>query len=161
MTRYVSAGSILAAALGLALVLAGPVSPAGAQDRAAGTPPARDQGLFPHKVVVPPGGTVVVQPSSKIIAPGTPPVPISPYSYPVYSAYSYTHPVVPNTPVPARRRWVPGYWARQWVPQYYTYDVPVPGHFDGNGLWVDGHYEPQVLDRGYFQQVWVPGSWTP
>jgi hypothetical protein len=103
----------------------------------------------------------VVQPSTKIIAPGGQPIPISPYSYPAYSAYSYAHPAVPGAPAPPRM-WVQGYWAQQWVPQYYTYNVWVPGYFDDSGHWIEGHYESQVVQNGgLYQTVWVPGYWTP
>jgi WXXGXW repeat (2 copies) len=156
MNRYARAGLILA---GAGLALSAAVLPVAAQG--IGAPSARDRALFPNTVVVPPGDSVVTRPYAKIIAPGANPVPISPYSYPVYSAYRYVRPAVPRMLGPAGR-WVQGYWAQQYVPQYYTYYAWIPGYFDDNGLWIEGHYETQVAQAGgLYQNVWVPGYWTP
>jgi len=119
-----------------------------------------NQGMFQNKVVVPPGDVTVSRPSTKIIAPGANPVPISPYSYPAYSAYRYANPVIPGAPAQAPTPpSVQGYWIQQWVPQYTTYTVWVPGYFDDNGLWIEGHYQAQVAQTGgFYQNVWVPGN---
>lgn len=85
-------------------------------------------------------------------------------SYPFGNSY-YRAPSHPATMyvAPGRRasRWVPGYWGQQWMPQYYTYDVWVPGYFTGAGAWVQGYYETQAAESGgYYQQIWVDGYWT-
>ncbi len=82
-------------------------------------------------------------------------------SYPFGSNY-YRAPVHPPTVhVKPGHRWVPGYWARQWVPQYYTYQVWVPGYWDVYGAWVPGYYGTQAGESGgYYQQVWVDGYWS-
>jgi hypothetical protein len=51
---------------------------------------------------------------------------------------------------------VPGYWAYQWVPQGYGYNVWVPGQWSVAGIWIDGHYEP----AGYYQPYWVEGRYV-
>ena len=75
----------------------------------------------------------------------------------------YTSPAPAPAPAPARPagRWVQGYWAQQWVPQYYSYDAWVPGYFARNGAWVQGYYESRLAESGgYYERVWVDGYWT-
>jgi len=62
--------------------------------------------------------------------------------------------------VSPRRCAVPGYWAYTWVPQSYVSSVWVPGHYNSDALWVDGHYAPRAYTWGYYQPYWVPESWT-
>ena len=57
-------------------------------------------------------------------------------------------------------RWVPGYWTYQWIPQVYTSWVWIPGHYDPNGYWVEGNYAPQAVQTGYYQPIWISGSWA-
>jgi hypothetical protein len=57
-------------------------------------------------------------------------------------------------------RWVPGYWSWEWVPQTYTYQVLVPGHYNAAGVWMEGQYENRVVDNGYHRRVWVDGYWA-
>jgi len=56
---------------------------------------------------------------------------------------------------------VPGYWTYQWIPQVYTSWAWIPGHYDPNGYWVEGHYAPQTIQTGYYQPIWISGSWNP
>src|SRR5215467_338908 len=51
---------------------------------------------------------------------------------------------------------VPGYWAYAWVPQSYASSVFVPGYYNSDALWVDGHYESRTYTSGYYQPYWVP-----
>jgi len=123
---------------------------------------------------------VVDQPGQGAVAPQPRPAPIPPQvlqhnfgpSYPFGYNYAYRGPSYPfgrnyGTP-PTRQafaprvapRWVPGYWAQQWVPQYYTYEVWIPGYYAADGAWVQGYYDTQATDAGYYQQVWVDGYWT-
>jgi len=51
---------------------------------------------------------------------------------------------------------VPGYWAYTWVPQSYVSNVWVPGYYNYDALWIDGHYEPRAYTWGYYQPYWVP-----
>ena len=51
---------------------------------------------------------------------------------------------------------VPGYWAYAWVPQSYAFSVFVPGYYNSDALWVDGHYESRTYTSGYYQPYWVP-----
>jgi hypothetical protein len=53
-----------------------------------------------------------------------------------------------------------GYWAYQWVPQAYGYNVWVPGQWSPDGFWIDGHYQPRVGYTGYYQPYWVEGGYT-
>jgi hypothetical protein len=84
-------------------------------------------------------------------------------SYPFGPRYS--SPAVPTgpaqvTPHHPSRRWVPGYWAQQWVPQYSTYQVWVPGHYAGT-WWVPGHYAQQTAETGgSYHNVWIDGYWA-
>jgi hypothetical protein len=79
-------------------------------------------------------------------------------SYPFGRNYARP-PAVTQGPVHQGARWVPGYWARQWVPQYQYYDVWVPAQYGGAG-WIPGHYETQAVEAGgYYQQVWIDGHW--
>jgi len=66
--------------------------------------------------------------------------------------------VVPSLPV---RRWIPGYWTYQWVPQSVSYEVWVPGHWSAEGTWVPGHYELRTLSTGYYRPVRVEAYWVP
>ena len=63
--------------------------------------------------------------------------------------------------VPSSPRWVPGYWTYQWIPQVYTSYVWVPGHYDPNWYWLEGHYLPHTVQTGYHQPIWVSGYWLP
>ena len=70
-------------------------------------------------------------------------------------------PAVVVVPVPVyvaspRRCVVPGYWAYSWVPQNYVSNVWVPGYYDYDALWVEGHYEPRAYPWGTYQPYWVP-----
>jgi hypothetical protein len=58
------------------------------------------------------------------------------------------------------RCWQPGYWTHQWVPQAYTYNTWVAGHWSPDGRWVEGHYVPYVHHAGYYQPYWVDGYWV-
>jgi hypothetical protein len=58
------------------------------------------------------------------------------------------------------RCWQPGYWTHQWVPQAYTYNTWVAGHWSPDGRWIDGHYVPYVHHAGYYQPFWVEGYWV-
>jgi hypothetical protein len=84
-------------------------------------------------------------------------------SYPFanqYSAPARSSPVFAE-PTARAPRWVHGYWAQQWVPQYYTYDAWIPGYFTRNGAWIQGRYETQTAESvGYYERVWVDGYWT-
>ena len=81
-------------------------------------------------------------------------------SYPFGNRYSAPARSAPAFAAPAPR-WVHGYWGRQWVPQYYTYEVWVPGYFAQNGAWIQGCYEPRTAESGgYYEQVWVEGYWS-
>jgi hypothetical protein len=51
---------------------------------------------------------------------------------------------------------VPGYWAYSWVPQSYVSSVWVPGYYNADALWVEGHDEPRAYTWGYYQPSWVP-----
>jgi hypothetical protein len=51
---------------------------------------------------------------------------------------------------------VPGYWTYAWVPQSYASSVWVPGYYNYDALWVDGHYESRTYASGYYQPYWVP-----
>jgi hypothetical protein len=62
--------------------------------------------------------------------------------------------------VAPRRCSVPGYWAYTWVPQSYVANVWVPGHYNVDALWVEGHYAPRTQTWGYYQPYWVPESWV-
>lgn len=59
-----------------------------------------------------------------------------------------------------RRCAVPGYWAYSWIPQSYVANVWVPGHYNADALWVEGHWAPRAYAWGYYQPYWVPESWT-
>ena len=71
------------------------------------------------------------------------PVPVVVITQPVYLA-------APQSCV------VPGYWAYAWVPQSYVSNVWVPGYYNYDALWVEGHYEPRGYTWGYYQPYWVP-----
>src|SRR5262249_42264611 len=47
------------------------------------------------------------------------------YTRPSHPSNQFTQFVPPPATAP---RWVPGHWAQQWMPQYYTYNVWVPGY---------------------------------
>jgi len=55
---------------------------------------------------------------------------------------------------------VPGYWAYSWVPQNYVSNVWVPGYYNYDALWIEGHYEPRAYTWGYYQPYWVPERWA-
>jgi len=39
--------------------------------------------------------------------------------------------------------------------------VHVPGFCTAEGLWVESHCQPQMIQTGYYQQpVWVEGYWA-
>lgn len=69
--------------------------------------------------------------------------------------------VVPSTvlivPSPPPCRWIPGYWTYQWIPQSYTYEAWVPGHWSPQGSWFEGHYQLRAVSTGYYQPFWVDG----
>ncbi|HAM59845.1 MAG TPA: hypothetical protein DCQ64_32305 [Candidatus Rokubacteria bacterium] len=97
------------------------------------------------KVIVtdPRARVIVTGPNTRVI--------VAPRSY--YYAPSYVAPVYP--------RWMPGYWTYQWVPRVSTSYVYVPGFYTAEGLWVESHYQPQMIQTGYYQQpVWVEGYWA-
>ncbi len=58
------------------------------------------------------------------------------------------------------RCWQAGYWAYQWMPQSYTYNAWVAGHWSPEGTWVEGHYTPAWYNGGYYQPYWVEGYWA-
>ena len=66
----------------------------------------------------------------------------------------------PVVVVAPRRCDEPGYWAYNWVPQNYVSNVWVPGYYDSNVLWIEGHYEPRAYTWGYYQPYWVPERWA-
>ena len=73
-------------------------------------------------------------------------------------------PSVVVVPVPVyvsspRRCVVPGYWAYSWVPQNYVGNVCVPGYYNYDALWIEGHYEPRAYAWGYYQPYWFPERW--
>jgi hypothetical protein len=39
-------------------------------------------------------------------------------------------------------------------------NVWVPGHYNVDALWVEGHYAPRTQTWGYYQPYWVPESWV-
>ena len=47
-----------------------------------------------------------------------------------------------------RRCFSLGYWAYSWVPQSYVSNVWVPGSYNSDALWVEGHYEPRAYTWG-------------
>ena len=51
---------------------------------------------------------------------------------------------------------VPGYWAYTWMPQSDVSNMWVPGYYNGDALWIEGHYEPRAYSWGYYQPYWVP-----
>ena len=57
------------------------------------------------------------------------------------------------------RCWQAGYWTHQWIPQAYTYNTWVAGHWSPDGRWVDGYYAPYVHHAGSYQPYWVEGYW--
>lgn len=69
--------------------------------------------------------------------------------------------VVPHpifiVPSPPPCTWIPSYWTYQWVPQSYTHNVWVAGHWSPDGTWIEGHYEARMVSTGYYQQVWMGG----
>src|SRR5438093_13087912 len=73
-------------------------------------------------------------------------------------------PAVVIVPVPvyvsSPRCAVPGYWTYSWVPQNYVTSVWVPGYYNYDAVWVEGHYEPRAYTWGYYQPYWVPEGWT-
>ena len=58
------------------------------------------------------------------------------------------------------RCWQPGYWVQWWVPQAYTYNTWVAGHWSQDGRWVEGQYVPYTHHAGYYQPYWVEGYWV-
>jgi len=80
------------------------------------------------------------------------------------------HRVVPRVPVVVvpqpvvvvspRRCPEPGYWAYNLIPQSYVSNEWVPGYYDFNALWIEGHYEPRAYTWGYYQPYWVPERWA-
>ncbi|MBI2198470.1 MAG: hypothetical protein HYU42_07700 [Candidatus Rokubacteria bacterium] len=86
---------------------------------------------------------IVTDPRTRVI--------VAPRTY--YYAPSYVAPVYP--------RWMPGYWTYQWVPQMSTSYAYVPGFYTAEGVWVESHYQPKMIQTGYYQQpVWVEGYWA-
>jgi hypothetical protein len=72
-----------------------------------------------------------------------PPTPVTVITQPVYIA-------APPSCV------APGYWAYAWVPQSDVSSVWVPGSYNYDALWVEGHYESRTYTWGYYQPYWVP-----
>ena len=95
---------------------------------------------------------IVTDPRTKVIV--TDPrtrVIVAPRTY--YYVPSYVAPVYP--------RWMPGYWTYQWVPRVSTSYAYVPGFYTAEGVWVESHYQPKMIQTGYYQQpVWVEGYWA-
>jgi hypothetical protein len=58
------------------------------------------------------------------------------------------------------RCWQAGHWTYQWVPQAYSYNTWVAGHWSPDGRWIDGHYAPGWYNGGYYQPLWVEGHWS-
>ena len=58
------------------------------------------------------------------------------------------------------RCWQAGYWTYQWIPQSYSYNAWVAGHWSPEGTWVEGHYTPAWYNGGYYQPYWVEGYWA-
>ena len=58
------------------------------------------------------------------------------------------------------RCWQAGHWSYQWVPQAYSYNTWVAGHWSPDGRWIDGHYAPAWYSGGYYQPLWVEGHWS-
>ena len=86
---------------------------------------------------------IVTDPRTRVI--------VAPRTY--YYVPSYVPPVYP--------RWMPGYWTYQWVPQVSTSYAYVPGFYTAEGVWVESHYQPKMIQTGYYQQpVWVEGYWA-
>jgi len=56
--------------------------------------------------------------------------------------------------------WTPGAWTYQWIPQSGIYYEWVPGHYNTDALWVEGHYAPRALQAGYWQPIWIEGRWV-
>lgn len=75
------------------------------------------------------------------------------------------HFIAPRTivvvPAPPPRRWVPGHWTYQWIPQSLTHEVWVPGRWSLEGTWIPGRYEPRAISAGYYRPLWVEGYWVP
>lgn len=47
------------------------------------------------------------------------------------------------------------------MPRVSTSYVHVPGFYTAEGVWVENHYQPQMIQTGYSQQpVWVEGYWA-
>jgi hypothetical protein len=88
----------------------------------------------------------------------------------IHRAPVIRHRVVPRVPVVVvpqpvvvvspRRCLEPGYWAYNWIPQSYVSNAWVPGYYDFNALWIEGHYEPRAYTWGYYQPYWVPERWA-
>jgi hypothetical protein len=108
-----------------------------------------------------PGNIVRVPPGNVVVGAPRPPSHDFGPSYPFGYHYAGQGPVLYAAPAHAAPRWIPGHWARQWVPLYYTYDVWVPGYYASDGGWIDGFYDPRTVQSGgYYQQVWVDGGWA-
>jgi hypothetical protein len=149
---------MLAAAVSVALVVLGLLfEPADAWSERQG-PPRR---IIRGGAVAPPGPTVIVPPGNVVIGAPRPPSHDFGPSYPFGYNYTGQSSVLYSAPAHVAPRWVAGYWGRQWVPRYYTYDVWVPGYYGAGGGWIDGYYEPRTVQSGgYYQQVWVDGYWA-
>ena len=70
-------------------------------------------------------------------------------------------PAVVVVPVPVylaspRRCVAPGYWAYSWVPQSYVSNMWVPGYYNDDARWIEGHDEPRSYAWGYYAPYWVP-----
>jgi len=138
----------------------------------AGVPGAHGHGV---KIVVR-GGSTAATSSTTFVPPGTGAAPrtfvresvFSPRfipDVPVVHRHVHPHTVVvhPRTvfvsPAPQCAQ-LPGSWTYVWVPETYSYNVWVPGHWSREGTWIAGHYAPYTHSTGHYQPVWVPGRFV-
>jgi len=89
----------------------------------------------------------------------------TPFPHTGHPRHVHRHPgrvIVAPRPVylAPRTCWAPGAFTHQWVPQSQVYYAWVPGHYNTDALWVEGHYAPQVFPSGYWQPIWIEGRWV-
>jgi len=114
-----------------------------------------------NTLTVQPRGRVVVPPGNVVIGAPQPPSHNFGPSYPFGYNYKGQSAVLYGSPAHVAPRFIPGHWGRRWVPQYYAYEVWVPGSYADDGGWVDGYYESRTAQSGgYYQQVWEDGYWA-
>jgi hypothetical protein len=96
---------------------------------------------------------------NRVTVAGIPPNVVYAPRPPYYSNYSslpfYLKPPYVSFATPPAYSYPRGYWSYQWAPRVSTSYVWVHSYWSVDGRLIQAHYEPRVVDAGFWQRVWV------